>query len=662
MRFAVAFSILFASYVAVEGTYDLFPDSHFSSTYIPTKSNNDWIALSGKLKDFSNDYGQVYGIVDSISGSYPSFYRQITKIPVKGGITIVPAPKNLGSFSNALYLEDYSSVNQVPHIKVPPLDIYGKLGSSGYLYQLKNVPVHFISSHRPQTLSYHTTIGLSPEIHYDGSLLNYDSSQLRSSIPNKNSEYNERIYRHGIFGSRYVDEDYHHGNYGDNQESLISPYHEEGNLAIIPHNHQVHEISHQENSGIPDKHNLEERDHSVYEENHSAHESEPEDGGEILNSHKVPEESLHDHGRDLGSGHFTEHKVIHQDDEEKIYVDEVHDQIIGPIYKKYVIPTIAHFEEDQVAKYPIQEEIQEDDLKIQRNPSKLSGVSDQNIKLEDYDENQKIQNPTSDVKNEHSDLQGGNYGSEVQQEKQSETQPNYEASLIQKDKEELPSFPFSNAAQDSYDGKKYTGGKNPILSENVPIEQNMYKPAQTVKPSSADSSDNEQKKYDQQEKMKDYKIEQSTITDGKTNYLPNEDKAGSYEQISNNKNSDYKFENEQSGGRSKQYRKYEKPRSSSYEIEILHSNRDGYQHSTPYEQFSQVEELTSQLYPKSRSQELRKQSQPTEARQNTYQENSPLEQKQVFTDGPKERKYLEHKFIYTEQKQDTKDSVEGYNR
>ncbi|KFM66531.1 hypothetical protein X975_23617, partial [Stegodyphus mimosarum] len=659
MRFAVAFSILFASYVAVEGTFDLFSDSHFSSTYIPTK-NNDWIGLSGKLKDYSNDYGQVYGIVNSISGSYPSFYRQITKIPVKGGITIVPAPKNLGSLSNALYLKDYSSVNQVPRLKVPPLDIYGKLGSSGYFYQLKNVPVHFVSSHHPQTLSYPTAVGLSPEIHYDESILNYDSSQLHSYLPNKNSEYDERIYHHGILGSRYVDENYPHGGYGDNRESLISSYHEAENLAIIPQNHQVHEISHHENSEISNKHNLEERDHSVHEKSHSAHESEPEVAGEVLNSHDDPEEN--DHGRDLGSHGFPEHRVTHQDDEKEIYVHEFPDQIIEPIYKKYVIPTIAHFEDDQVVKYPIQEEIQEDDLKIQRNPSKISDVSFQNIKLEDYVENQKIQNPTSDGKNEYSDLEGGNYGSEVQQEKQLRTQPNYEDSLTQKDKDALPSFPFSNSPQDSYDSKKYAGEKNPILSENIPVEQSMYKPAQTVKTSSADSSVNEQKKYDEQEKIKDYNIEQTTITDGKTNYLPNEDKAGSYENLPNNKNSDYNLENEQSGGRSKQYRKYEKPRSSSYEIEILHSNRDGYQHSTPYEQFSQVKELTFQLHPKSRSQELRKQSQPAEARQNTYQENSPLEQKQVFTDEPKEKKYLEQKFIYTEQKQDTKDSVEGYNR
>ncbi|GIY83446.1 uncharacterized protein CDAR_221171 [Caerostris darwini] len=128
----VAFVLLFLPYSAVEGT---FSQQISGINFSPFGSvlNNGWIGI--KRYPIQN-HDSVKSKSEYSYALYPLGKHQFLRIPVKGGLKVVPAPKNLElQKGKQLFLK------HVPLIKTPPLNDYSKLHISDHTHFLKERPL-----------------------------------------------------------------------------------------------------------------------------------------------------------------------------------------------------------------------------------------------------------------------------------------------------------------------------------------------------------------------------------------------------------------------------------------------------------------------------------------------------------------------------------------
>ncbi|GIY03080.1 uncharacterized protein CEXT_572161 [Caerostris extrusa] len=128
----VAFVLLFLPYSAVEGT---FSQQISGINFSPFGSvlNNGWIGI--KRYPIQN-HDSVKSKSEYSYALYPLGKHQFLRIPVKGGLKVVPAPKNLElQKGKQLFLK------HVPLITTLPLNDYSKLHISDHKHFLKERPL-----------------------------------------------------------------------------------------------------------------------------------------------------------------------------------------------------------------------------------------------------------------------------------------------------------------------------------------------------------------------------------------------------------------------------------------------------------------------------------------------------------------------------------------
>ncbi|GFX91597.1 uncharacterized protein TNCV_3681831 [Trichonephila clavipes] len=309
MAFTVAFILLFLPYSAVQGTFGpFFPQ--FSGSYFGKSQSNGWIPLTG-IKSYPSGPPHVYDTLNTeySHALYPFDKYHFIRIPVKGGIRVVPAPKNLELLKGISTYEKYPNLRHIPILRKPLLSHYGRLHYRDHSHLLKHLDKPIITV--PKTRH---SDGLIRELHLKNTHLPSHSSDLSDHISHTGiSDYEPIKGLKSIHGS--------HGytitrpiikSHGKHLSSLISSHRKEHSLPILSH----HKVSHIEDS--EDEHVLTHGHHSDI--GHEITHDHPSDIGHDLHHdhHSHSEHDLHhDHHshpeHDLHHDHHShsEHDLHH---------------------------------------------------------------------------------------------------------------------------------------------------------------------------------------------------------------------------------------------------------------------------------------------------------------------------------------------------------------
>lgn len=517
--------------------------------------------------------------------------HHVFRIPVKGGLRVVPAP-NLGLHKGFSSYGDYSGLRHIPSIKKTPLNNY----YSSHI--IKSADLSLLSQPR-----FYGTHSLTRGLHLKNrhipthSVKQLDNSHL--SFRGHNLHENVK----GLHGSRGI--------------SLSSPILESYRVPLIRshhdhsgHIHSSHELSHLHDSDIG--HDL---THSHLSDiGHDLTHSHLSDIGHGLsNIHSSDIEDQHHPVTILHSNngvHDSSHSILHHDDSDDDTEHVIHDDDDGhytPLHDSHLSEdyhpsyldgqVISHgekihghhisevsseeekddYHKDSGKEYATQEHEEEEqdsrDVKEDKYNKKpiirLPHKEDEKVSSHSY-----VEQKTQDRSKTY--IQKDNYNN-YQEEKQRPRAHHIKSYGKPLTKIEIrrPSRPYPQFPQapkhDSYDVVKYSGGRHPVRPTHDNIEQTYYN-AEPISKNTDIGADRHasydvQEKIEHQEQLHDEEYKPSS----ESSYKPDSYRKP-HSHIQKPKAPHYKADSVQPRGRTKIYRNYEKPRTSSYEIEILHSD------------------------------------------------------------------------------------------
>ncbi|GFT59518.1 uncharacterized protein NPIL_486821 [Nephila pilipes] len=307
MAFAIAILLLFLPYSEVQGTFG--PFLHQSSEpYFGKPQSNGWIGLSG-IKQFSGP-PHVYDTLNTeySHALYPFDKYHFIRIPVKGGIRVVPAPKNLALLKGIATFEKYPNLRHIPILKKPPLNYYGGLHYSDHSHLLKQLDKPIITL--PETRH---SKGLISELHLKNTHIPSHSTDLSDhvsyiGIPNYKSLKSIKSIHgsHGYAITRPIVK-----SHGKHISSIISSHRKEHSLPLLTH----HKVSHIEDSDV---------EHDLTHSHHSDIEHELSHGHPTSIGHDVSHDHHSDSEHDLSHHHHSGivHDLVHSH-----YSDDGHDLV-----------------------------------------------------------------------------------------------------------------------------------------------------------------------------------------------------------------------------------------------------------------------------------------------------------------------------------------------
>lgn len=558
-----------------DATYGLFPEYSGSLSSYLGKSHSDWLPLTSSYNKFSNPYLSIFDTLNSeYSHALYPIGHHVFRIPVKGGLTVVPAP-NLGYNKGYSSYGDYSGLRHIPSIKKTPLNNY----YSSHI--IKSSDLSLLS--QPRFTSTHS---LSREIHLKNShipthsIKQLDNSHLSLRGHNLHENVKSLHGTHGLSLSSPILKSYriplissHHDHSGHIHSSHdLSHLHESDIGHDLTHSHLSdigHGLSGIHSSDIEDHHTILHSNNGIHDSSHSVlHHDDSDDDTEHV---------IHDDD----DGHYTPlHKSHLSEDDHHSYLDG---QVISHGEKIHGHHTSEdsseedkdHYHKDSGKEYATQEQEEEEDSrdvkddKYNKKPIRLPHKEEEKPSSHSYVEQKKHDHPKTYI-------QKDNYKN-YQEEKHSPRSHHikgYGKPLtkieIHRPSKPYPQFPHA-PKHDSYDVVKYSGGRHPVRPTHDNLEQTYYnaEPISKNTDLGADrhASYDVQEKIEHQEQLHDDEYKPSS----ESSYKPDSYRKP-YGHIQKPKEHHYKSDSVQPRGRTKIYRNYEKPRTSSYEIEILHSD------------------------------------------------------------------------------------------
>ncbi|XP_055927306.1 uncharacterized protein LOC129958685 [Argiope bruennichi] len=318
MAFTVAFALLLLPFSAVEGTFGVqIFGPHFSPFGI--SQSNGWIGLksfpshSESSETLNSEYSHAL---------YPIGKHQYLRIPVKGGLKVVPAPKNLDLFKGT---HDY--LKHVPLVKKPPLTSFGgyHFQDSSYLAKNSERPLISVPGTGNSIILIHGhPLNHHAQLHTASYLDDISLSGIHSYKPIKTVKSILESYPHSKshpvlklkdkYGSSLISSDHK----GHSYPSLVykTPHVEDSG--------SKHELPHSQHHSIGDsllyKHKSDVA-HSLIPSHHSGV------GHELTHVHHsdIEHDSLHDHHSDTEEFLHDHHSDIEHDLSHEHHSDIEHD-------------------------------------------------------------------------------------------------------------------------------------------------------------------------------------------------------------------------------------------------------------------------------------------------------------------------------------------------
>ncbi|GBM18516.1 hypothetical protein AVEN_252294-1 [Araneus ventricosus] len=326
MAFAVAFALFVLPFSAVEGTFGVqIFGPHFSPFGV--SQSNGWVGLkslpthSGASETLNSEYSHAL---------YPIGKHQFLRIPVKGGLKVVPAPRHLDLFKgNHDFLK-----HDVPLVKKPPLTSFGGYHFRESSHLLKNserplisvpgtgnsiilIHGHPLNHHSPLHTAGHVDDVSHSAIHsykpikiVKSILRSYPHSKSHpvkfpsSIISSHQKSYSypslahETSHIEGSGVKHDLTHSHHHGIGG----SLLHSHKSDVGHSVIPSHHSSigHDLSHVHHSDI--EHDLSHDHHSDTEHDHHS-----DIAHEVHDHHSDIAHEVHDHHSDAGHEHGLSH-------------------------------------------------------------------------------------------------------------------------------------------------------------------------------------------------------------------------------------------------------------------------------------------------------------------------------------------------------------------